>query len=94
MSDPHTLEVDLGDRSYPIVIGDGLLGGAFDLSPYLAGPDCLVVSNETIAPLYLESLKKNLGDRSVHAHVLPDGESYKTMASVESVIDSLIGDVQ
>ena len=57
MTDPLTLEVDLGERSYPIVIGSGLLGGGFDLSGYLTGKDCLVVSNETVAPLYLETLK-------------------------------------
>ncbi len=55
-TEPRTLEVDLGARSYPIIIGGGLLGGAFDLSSHLAGSDCLVVSNETVAPLYLKSL--------------------------------------
>ncbi len=86
----RTLEVDLDDRSYPIVIGSGLLGGEFDLSGHLIGTDCLVVSNETIAPLYLDTLKKNLPNSVVYSINLADGESFKTMASVESVIDCLV----
>lgn len=91
MAKPRALQVDLGDRSYPIIIGSGLLGGNFDLSVRLAGPDCLVVSNETVAPLYLEALKGSLAGVNVNSIELPDGESFKTMASFESVIDSLAG---
>lgn len=90
MSDPHTLQVELGERSYPIVIGSGLLGGSFDLSGHLGGSDCLIVSNETVAPLYLETLKKNLADKNIQSISLADGEAFKTMASVESVIDALV----
>jgi len=90
MTDPLTLEVDLGERSYPIVIGSGLLGGGFDLSGYLTGKDCLVVSNKTVAPLYFAALKKGLGDGIVHTIDLADGESFKTVASVESVVDRLV----
>jgi len=86
----RTLDVDLDERSYPIVIGSGLLGGDFDLSGHLIGMDCLVVSNETIAPLYLDTLKKILPNSVVHSINLADGESFKTMASVESVIDCLV----
>ena len=53
----QTLQVELGERSYPIVIGSGLLGGGFDLSPYVSSDDCLVVTNETVAPLYLDALR-------------------------------------
>lgn len=90
MSDPHTLQVELGERSYPIVIGSGLLGGSFDLSGHLGGSDCLIVSNETVAPLYLKTLKKNLTDKNIQSISLADGEAFKTMASVESVIDALV----
>ena len=48
----HTLTVELGDRSYPIVIGQGLLAGGFDLRPYLSGSDCLIVTNTTVGPVY------------------------------------------
>jgi 3-dehydroquinate synthase len=85
----RTLQVDLGSRSYPIIIGSGLLDGVFDLSSHLAGLDCLIVSNETIAPLYLESLKKNLSERVVYSINLKDSELFKTMTSVESIIDCL-----
>ena len=54
------ISVDLGDRSYPIFIGRGFLDGGFDLATYVAGSDCLIVSNETVAPLYLDALKASL----------------------------------
>jgi 3-dehydroquinate synthase len=85
-----TLTVELGDRSYPIVIGSGLLGGAFDLTPYIRGEDCLVVSNETVAPLYLDRLLPNLAGRSVNSISLPDGEAYKTLATMASILDTLV----
>lgn len=88
---PYTVTVELGDRSYPIVIGAGLIDSGFDLSRHLAGEACLVVSNETVAPLYLEKLRKCLPSVAVTSHSLPDGESYKTMATMESILDELVG---
>ncbi len=84
-----TLTVDLGERSYPIVIGHGLLGGGFDLTPYFRGEDCLVVSNETVAPLYLDKLTPNLAGRNVSSIELPDGEAYKTVSTMQSILDRL-----
>lgn len=84
------VKVDLGERSYPIVIGYGLLGGGFDLSAYVRGPDCLVVSNTTVAPLYYIELKRNLNGKAVSSIELEDGEAYKTLAAVESVVDRLV----
>ena len=87
MAISSTLTVDLGERSYPIVIGNGLIGN-FELAEYLDGPDCLVVSNETVAPLYLPELHKVLpADRVVVS--LPDGEEYKTLDTAEQVLDRL-----
>jgi 3-dehydroquinate synthase len=86
----ETLTVGLGDRSYPIVIGPGLLDGGFDLSPYIAGPDCLIVTNETVGPLYLDKLRACLPGINVQSTSLPDGERYKTMDTVESVLDTLV----
>jgi 3-dehydroquinate synthase len=60
-----------------------------DLSPYLAGPNCLIVSNETVAPLYLDRLKEGIGRRTCEALNLPDGERHKTLATAEAVIDRL-----
>ena len=90
MAKERTITVELGDRSYRIVIGSGLLGGPFKLAPYVHGPDCLIVSNETVAPLYLAALKQNLPGRNVSEVILPDGESFKTLASAASVIDGLV----
>lgn len=86
-----TITVDLDDRSYPIIIGDSLLGGAFDLSSFIRGTDCLVVSNTTVAPLYLDELRANLGDRSVDCIELPDGEAHKSIATLQTVLDRLAG---
>ncbi len=85
----ETIHVELGDRSYPIVIGRGLLGGAFNLSRYIHG-DCLVVSNETVAPLYLDRLLANLAGRTTSSIELPDGEAFKTVATMQSVLDRLV----
>ena len=82
-----TVTVELGERSYPIVIGDGLIGD-FALADYLSGPDCLVVSNETVAALYLPALQKMLPDDAV-AVSLPDGEEYKTLQTAATVLDRL-----
>jgi 3-dehydroquinate synthase len=90
MSSARTITVDLGDRSYPIVIGNDLLGGGFDLQSHLASSDCLIVSNETVGPLYLDKLTADLGDAAVESIELPDGESFKTVATVTTVLDRLV----
>ena len=82
-----TINVNLGERSYPIVIGNGLLGD-FDLTDFLIGPDCLVVTNETVGPLYLDTLGKNLPAESVVS--LPDGEQHKTLSNAAQVLDQLV----
>jgi len=91
MAKSHTVTVELGTRSYPIVIGSGLLGGGFDLKPYLAGSDCLIVSNETVAPLYLDKLKENLDGSVIESINLPDGEAFKTVDTATTVLDKLAG---
>ncbi len=84
------INVNLADRSYPIVIGNGLLDDRFDLTPYIAGRDCLVVSNVTVAPLYMDRLSRCLGGRNMHTVILPDGEAHKSLATASTVIDSLV----
>ncbi len=88
----HELKVDLGDRSYPIFIGSQLLGEADLIRPHLHGSSALVVSNTTVAPLYLEPLQHSLDAAGIRhdALILEDGERFKTMASVESVLDLLL----
>jgi 3-dehydroquinate synthase len=85
-----TIKVELGDRSYPIVIGRDLLGGGFDLTGHLAGSDCLIVSNTTVAPLYLDKLTACLAGASVESINLPDGEAFKTIATASSILDKLV----
>ena len=86
----QSITVNLGERSYPIVIGRGLLGGGFDLAAHLAGPDCLIVSNETVAPLYLDGLKADLYKRTIETINLPDGEAFKTVETASMILDKLV----
>ncbi|MCS4505284.1 3-dehydroquinate synthase [wastewater metagenome] len=86
---PRTVHVDLAERGYPITIGHGLLGGeAF--TRQLRGDQVLIVTNETVAPLYLQAVRTALYDRHVETLVLPDGEAYKTLATLERVYDALV----
>jgi 3-dehydroquinate synthase len=85
-----TLTVELAERSYPILIGSGLLGQAGILDSYLRSQDVLVVSNATVAPTYLEPLRAMLGDVHADTLILPDGEAHKTLATLEQVLDRLV----
>ncbi|QCI15043.1 3-dehydroquinate synthase [Pseudomonas putida] len=86
----QTLKVDLGERSYPIYIGEGLLDQSELLAPHIAGRQVAIVSNETVAPLYLERLSKTLGAYSVLPVVLPDGEAYKNWETLQLIFDGLL----
>lgn len=90
MSAHSLITVNLGERSYPIVIGAGLLGGGFDLGDYIRGADCLVVSNVTVAPLYREKLILNLAGRQISTVDLPDGEAHKSLATMQTILDQLV----
>ncbi|MDE2450983.1 MAG: 3-dehydroquinate synthase, partial [Gammaproteobacteria bacterium] len=78
----ETLSVDLGSRSYPILIGEGLLGERSLFEQHLRARELLIVSNTVVAPLYLNVLEASLEPRRVVAAILPDGESHKTLANV------------
>ncbi|MDB2384366.1 3-dehydroquinate synthase [Endozoicomonas sp.] len=84
------LSVNLGERSYPIFIGTQLLGNPDYLTPYITGRQVAIVTNETVAPLYLNKLKSCLGGYDLAVEVLPDGESWKTLSVVERVFDRLL----
>ncbi len=86
----NTLKVDLGARSYPILIGDRLLDQVEVFDRHVPGRDLLVVSNTTVAPLYLERLTAALGGRRRVEVILPDGESHKTLANVARILDVLV----
>ena len=87
-----TLRVDLGDRSYPIHIGPGLLDRGELIRERMRGNSALIVSNETVAPLYLARLRDALGGLRLHELVLPDGEQYKTLDVLNRIYDKLLAE--
>ncbi|HEY0230999.1 MAG TPA: 3-dehydroquinate synthase [Dokdonella sp.] len=84
-----TVDVALGRRGYPIWIGAGLLADAARWRTAIRGRHVLVVTNETIAPLYLARVQAGLAGLAHAALVLPDGESYKTLANTAAVFEAL-----
>ena len=84
------LNVDLGERGYPILIGAGLLDRPGILAPFLGGNQVMVVTNETVAPLYLDALRAALGGVSVDVFELRDGERFKTLDSYSRIVDALL----
>ncbi|QJD28803.1 3-dehydroquinate synthase [Methylococcus geothermalis] len=86
-----TLHVELGERGYPIHIGRGLLDRADLIQAHLPGKQVMVVTNEVVAPLYLERMLASLAGKETGSVVLPDGEAYKTMDSAMAVFDALLG---
>ena len=85
-----TLTVELGVSSYPIIIGSDLLSTSGLFDPYLAGRDVLIVTNEIVAPLYLDPLQKLLPECRANTIALPDGELTKTPETVNKVFDALV----
>ena len=85
-----TLKVELGDRSYPIYIGAGLLSNADLITNHINSHQVLIVSNETVAPLYLKELQKHLAEFETKTIILPDGEQYKTLEVLNTIFDTLI----
>lgn len=86
----QTLKVELGERSYPIYIGEGLLDQPELLAPHIVGKQVAIVSNETVAPLYLQRLTHSLGAYSVLPVVLPDGEAFKNWETLQLIFDALL----
>lgn len=85
-----TINVTTPTGSYPIYIDEGLLSQTRLFEQYIQGDQVCIVTNGTVAPLYLSSLKDALKNWDVIDVILPDGERFKTMASMEQIIDSLI----
>jgi len=91
MSDTtRTLTVDLGDRAYPIFIGSDLIGDSALYRPHIHGTQVMIVSNETVAPLYLERVEAALSAYRVASVILPDGEQYKTLGVLDQVYTALL----
>nr|WP_312514472.1 bifunctional shikimate kinase/3-dehydroquinate synthase AroKB [Massilia sp.] len=87
-----TLNVDLGERSYPIAIGPGLLDDGALLARHIQGQKVAIVTNTTVAPLYLDKVAGHLraAGREVVEIVLPDGEEHKNWQSLNLVYDALL----
>ena len=94
MSQQQTLQVELGVRSYPIHVGNLGVQDPMTLAqllePLIPGQQVAVITNETVAPLYLQAVLDALGQRQVDVYQLPDGEAYKTLASFEAVTTFLL----
>ena len=86
----QTVNVNLADRSYTVYIGSGLLGEKHPALSVASGSTALIVSNDKVAPLYLESLKASLAGADIHHLILPDGESFKTLENWSKIIDKLV----
>jgi 3-dehydroquinate synthase len=86
----QTVKVDLANRSYEVYIGSGLLGKTHPVFDTCSASTVLIVSNETVAPLYMDRLLDSLADTDVHSLILPDGESYKNEEQWSRIIDKLV----
>ena len=84
-----TVRIDLGERSYPILIGAGLLARPALLSPHVPRR-ALVVSDDNVAPLYLERTLAALGNTPAHHVVLPSGEAHKHLGTLDAIFEALL----
>jgi 3-dehydroquinate synthase len=85
-----TLLLDLGERSYPIHIGPGLLSASELYRPHIRGRQVMLVSNKTVAPLYLEPVRDALSEYQVEQVILPDGEKFKTLEVMDQIFTALL----
>ncbi|NKB78178.1 MAG: 3-dehydroquinate synthase [Gammaproteobacteria bacterium] len=86
-----TVNIDLGDRSYQIRIADGLMHQSSELLPWVSGRQVVIITNEIVAPLYLQQVKESLQGKQIFEIILPDGEHIKTLQTAESIFDRLLG---
>ena len=86
----QTLQVDLGQSRYPISIGPGLLTNRELLDAQIRGRDLLIVTDTTVARLYLAKLNDCLASRRVAECILPEGEQHKTLQTAGWVFDALV----
>lgn len=86
----ETVDLDLGDDSYTIFIGGGLLDDGDLLRRHIRGKQVLIVTNETVAPLYLSRVMAHLSEFTVKSIELPDGEQFKTLDTLNQIFTRLI----
>lgn len=87
----QTVDIDFGPRSYPIMIGVNLLDEPGLLNKHVRGK-VMVVTNDTIAPLYLQKVLDSLGNTPKQSVVLPDGEAHKNTETLNLIFDALLSD--
>ena len=88
----YTVEVSLGERSYPIHIGPGLIDDADLVQKCIPARQVMIVTNEVVAPLYLGRLERSLAAEQQHSLVLPDGEKQKNLDALGAIIDRLVAE--
>lgn len=94
VSEPITLQVDLGERSYPIVIGQSLLANPRLIADTVSGERAAIVTNTVVGPLYLDRVTQSLraAGKRVTEIVLPDGEEEKTWENLQRIYDGLLSE--
>ena len=85
-----TVDVELGDRSYPIFIGQGLLNKPGLVTPFIGKGKIVIVSNDVVAPLYLEKTRQLFSGHDVAEIILPDGEANKNLDAISHIYDRLL----
>ncbi len=85
-----TLNLDLGERSYPIHIGPGLIAQPDLYQPHIRGRQIMLVSNVTVAPLYLQTVREALAGYHLETVILPDGEEFKNLEILNRIFDALL----
>ncbi len=85
--------INLGSRSYPIIIGAGLLDHADTFASLPSGGAAVIVTNETVAPLFSDRLARALKGKfsSTQLVTLPDGEAYKEWGTLNTIFDAMLG---
>ena len=85
-----TLNLDLGDRSYPIYIDSGLFNNETIFADHIRAKRVCIVTNTVVAPLYLEKIKAKLSNFELDEVILPDGEAEKSLANFERIMSHLL----
>ena len=94
IAEPITLQVDLGERSYPIMIGQSLLENPRLIADAVGGERAAIVTNTVVGPLYLDAVSQSLraAGKRVTEIVLPDGEEEKTWQNLQRIYDALLAE--
>jgi 3-dehydroquinate synthase len=85
-----SIDVELTENGYPVYLGSGILSERSLWDKHLGSGKTLIVSNDIVAPLYLEQLKSALGERAIDTHILADGEPEKTVDNWFGIINKLV----